>query len=641
VSEKFREISGSWFGNAVDTEAGKAQRGRMDLRLVPAALLTWAAAICGAHLHLSGLLAQLGIMSALAVLFFWIAHWPGRRSARLSLAPSDRLKSGASLGATLGLACILAGGVSGHWAILAVQHEGSPMVDFAAQRSTIVADVVVTAPPRPVAQQGGWADQARWAVPVRVLHYWTAGLAVQEDAVLTVMGSGSWGEAVPGQHLRATGRLKNPGAGQQGRAILAASSEALGAEEPPDVEAIPIRLREAFREAAAGLPRDAAGLLPGMVTGDTAALDEDLEAAMQIVGISHLTAVSGANCSLVLGSLLILARSLRLPRLPAASVALAGLGGFVLVVGPEPSVLRAGLMGVIGVIALASGRRGRSLGFLCLAVIGLLLVDPRLGVSYGFLLSVLATLGIILLGTRLTAWLGLVLPLPLAVAIAVPLSAQLFCSPAIVGLQPNFSTYALLANIASSPFVAPVTLLGTALLPVIPLWPGAAQFLLAPGLSAGCVAAIARFFASSPGSRLPWPEGPPGMASMALMSALTLSVVWALMHPRPVALRFLRFHAYSVRFLAALEQQAGRLHGSLRATQRGRLEPYALNARRIISGTCPQRPLQRPGGQCSQLAGRCAGCRGPCHGAGGLSRHQVNGPDPPGGQGSPPRCRSH
>ena len=633
MSEKFREISGSWFGNAGDAEAGKIPRGRIDLRLVPAALLAWAAAICGALVPASWLLAQLGIMIVLAALF-WLSHWTWRRR--------HCQNSRASLCATLGLACILAAGVSGHLAILAVQREYSPMADFAAQRSTIVADVVVTAAPRPVAQPAGGADRARWAVPVRVLHYRTAGLAVHEDAALTVMGSGSWGEAVPGQQLRATGRLKEPGPGQQGRTILAASSEATGTEAPPDIEAIPTRLREAFREAAAGLPRDASGLLPGMVTGDTEALDEDLEAAMQIVGMSHLTAVSGANCSLVLGSLLILARSLRLPRLPAASVALAGLGGFILVVGPEPSVLRAGLMGVIGVIALASGRRGRSLGFLCLAVIGLLLVDPRLGVSYGFLLSVLATLGIILVGTRLTAWLGLVLPLPLAVAVAVPLSAQLFCSPALVGLQPNFSTYALPANIAAAPFVAPVTLLGTALLPVIPLWPAAAQFLLAPGFSAGCVAAIARFFAGSPGSLLPWPEGPPGMASMALMSGLTLSVVWALTHPRPVALRLVRFHARFIRFLAALEQQAGRLHGSLRptqggsATQRGRLEPYALNARRIISGTCPQRPLQRPGGQCSQLAGRCAGCRGPCHGAGGLSRHQVNGQDPPGDQGSPP-----
>ena len=82
---------------------------------------------------------------------------------------------------------------------------------------------------------------------------------------------------------------------------------------------------------------------------------------------------TGANCSLVLGALLLVARSLRLPRLPAAALALAGLGLFVVLVGPDPSVLRAALMDSIALASLAGGRSGRGLSFLCLAVIGLLL----------------------------------------------------------------------------------------------------------------------------------------------------------------------------------------------------------------------------------------------------------------------------
>jgi len=99
--------------------------------------------------------------------------------------------------------------------------------------------------------------------------------------------------------------------------------------------------------------------------------------------------MSGANCSLILGALLLAARSVRLPRAPAAAAALTGLGLFVLMVGPDASVLRAALMGAIGLASLSGGRTGRGLSFLCLAAIGLLLADPALGTSFSFLLSVL------------------------------------------------------------------------------------------------------------------------------------------------------------------------------------------------------------------------------------------------------------
>ena len=161
------------------------------------------------------------------------------------------------------------------------------------------------------------------------------------------------------------------------------------------------------------------------------------------------------------------ARTLRLPRAAAASVALGGLALFVLTVGPDASVLRAALMGAIGLMALAGGRPGRGLSFLCLAVIGLLLVDPSLGASCGFILSVLATLGIVTVGQQLVQWTPRVVPRWAAATLAVPLSAQLLCGPVIVLLQPQFSPYALIANIVASPLVGPVTILGTAAVPLL------------------------------------------------------------------------------------------------------------------------------------------------------------------------------
>jgi competence protein ComEC len=142
-----------------------------------------------------------------------------------------------------------------------------------------------------------------------------------------------------------------------------------------------------------------------------------------------VSSFTGANCSLVLGALLLMARSLWLPRLPAAAVALAGLVLFVVLVGPNASVLRSALMGSIALTSLAGGRSGRGLSFLCLAVIGLLLFDPGLGTSFGFLLSVLATLGIIVLGRRIVDLTPAVVPRWVAAAFAVPLSARCCAVP--------------------------------------------------------------------------------------------------------------------------------------------------------------------------------------------------------------------
>ena len=338
----------------------------------------------------------------------------------------------------------------------------------------MVAILEISGPARALTVPGQAGTPERWSVDARTEEVTVSGTVIRTRAELVVMGGRGWDNVVPGQLVRAAGKLRPPEPGQQETAILAASmapgagaAGGLGAGAAPVGEVVAKELRERYVAAASFLAADPRGLLPGMVTGDTSALDEGLNAAMKTVGMTHLTAVSGANCSLVLGALLMAARSLRLPRIPAACLALTGLGMFVVLVGPDASVLRAALMGSIAIASLAGGRMGRGLSFLCLAVMGLLLIDPGLATSFGFLLSVLATLGIIVLGSRMMDWTPPIVPRWAAAALAVPLSAQLLCGPVIVLLQPQFSTYSLLANIVAAPLVAPVTLLGTAAVPLV------------------------------------------------------------------------------------------------------------------------------------------------------------------------------
>lgn len=473
-----------------------------------------------------------------------------------------------------------------------------------------MAVVEVAGNPRALTAPGQAGTPERWSIPVWTRDVSTGGVLLRTRAQLVVMGGGDWGTVVTGQLVRATGKLRPPEQGTEEAAILAASSGPGQATGVPILEGSAKELREQFVAASSFLAPDPRGLLPGMVTGDTTALDEGLETAMKAVGMTHLTAVSGANCSLVLGALLLACRSLRLPRLPAAALAGVGLWLFVLLVGPDASVLRAALMGAVAVLSLAGGRSGRGLSFLCLAVIGLLMMDPGLGSSFGFLLSVLATLGIIVLGRRIINWTPGFVPRWAAAAVAVPLSAQLLCGPVIVLLQPQFSTYSLLANVIASPLVAPVTLLGTAAVPLVVLapWPATALIAVAGTFSSG-VAATARFTSQLPGASLPWPEGIPGLLTMLFLSVLTYGTVWAIARPRQAGGLVLSCHGRLVSLIEVMETwffRALRRHGFRPApgtkrtpvwppgpgleqgAGRGRLG-YSTN----LSGRNPRWPLRR------------------------------------------------
>jgi competence protein ComEC len=517
---------------------------------VPPALLVWATAVAGSWLAPAALAALCVILVVSAGLLLHrssarrrVRRLGGRRTcagaaqgARSNTGPRRGHESGRpsprSFLTTLAVALLLSAAAGAHTAVAAsLRHDGA-VAEAVAAHAAVVTELEIAGAPRQLRVPGrsGLAD--RWAVPATLLVMYSEGRRVDAEAGLLVMGGADWEHLVPGQRLRATGKLKPPEPGQSDAGILSASSAPVTLRAADGWQQGPGMLRRSFTAAAAGLGGDARGLLPGMVTGDTSALDAGLEAAMMTVGMTHLTAVSGANCSLILGTLLLAARSLRFPRPAAAAVSLAGLGLFVLMVGPDASVLRAALMGAIGVSSLAFGRAGRGLSFLCLAVIGLLLGDPALSMRFGFLLSVLATLGIVVAGRRIMEWLPPAVPRWAAAGLAVPLSAQVFCGPVIVLLQPQFSAYALPANLAAAVLVPPVTLLGTAAVPLVALVPAPAAALMAvAGACAGGVAGVARFFASLPGAALPWPEGIFGLSTMALFSAVSLAALWLALHP--------------------------------------------------------------------------------------------------------------
>ncbi len=205
---------------------------------------------------------------------------------------------------------------------------------------------------------------------------------------------------------------------------------------------------------------------------------------------------------------------------------LISLVGFILLCRPEPSVLRAGVMGSVGLLALTSGRRRASLPALGAAVIGLLCLDPWLARSYGFALSTLATLGLVLWARP---WgLALARHLPprlhlLAMATAIPLSAQLICAPVIVLLQGHITTHAVLANLLAAPLVAPTTVLGVLAACLAPLWvPLSTAVAWLAALPAWMIARIARVGAELPYGTIDWWDGHAGAWLLTAVTALAL-----------------------------------------------------------------------------------------------------------------------
>src|SRR5207253_263409 len=111
------------------------------------------------------------------------------------------------------------------------------------------------------------------------------------------------------------------------------------------------------RTAALGLRGERRALLEGVVLGDDQGLSDELRQRFRASGLYHLLAVSGQNVALVAGGALVLAWLLGVPRWLGELGALAAIGGYVLAVGAQPSVVRAGVAGALGSFAWLTARQ--------------------------------------------------------------------------------------------------------------------------------------------------------------------------------------------------------------------------------------------------------------------------------------------
>jgi competence protein ComEC len=283
------------------------------------------------------------------------------------------------------------------------------------------------------------------------------------------------------------------------------------------------------RTVAIGLHGERRGVIQGIVLGEDESLTPSVRDAFRASGLYHLLAVSGSNVALVVGGVLILASLLGVPRLAAEIAALAALGGYVLAVGWQPSVVRAGVAGGLASLAWLCARERDRWWFFLAGALVLLAWNPYTVREPGFQLSFAAVAAIFVAVPRFRRVLeGYPLPERLRDAVAISTACGLVTSPILLVQFGQVPLYSVPANALGAPVAAPILGLSLIAAGLEPVAPAAATVLAwLNGWLAAYLAACARVFAGLPFAVLATREL---VALVALVVALAFC--WRLRAPR-------------------------------------------------------------------------------------------------------------
>ncbi|MBQ1088178.1 ComEC/Rec2 family competence protein [Streptomyces sp. B93] len=534
-------------------DAHPRQEGPTDLRLVPPALAAWATAALTLHAS-PGRVTAVVAVCLMAVGGLLLAR--RRRRAGGEGGRGGRAGTGGTGGAdgtsvlvAVGAVLLCVAGAAASAGLHGADLRRGPVPELARRYATVTAEVEVTADPRLSRPRvsGNRLPPATVLVGARVRGVEEPGgtVTVTRAPVLVIVDTGAraseggsvrsaWLGLLPSTRVRVTGQLAPPlSGGDRIAAVLRVRQAAAPrvTREPSGPQRLAGRLRAGLREATDGLPPDARALLPGLVVGDTSRITPELDEAFKATDLAHTLAVSGSNLTIVLVLLLgppgLAQRSERrglAPRFGVSLRATALLGGaltlaFVVVCRPDPSVLRAAACGAVVLLALATGRRRSLIPALAAAVLLLVLYDPWLSRSYGFLLSVLATGALLTLAPRWSAGLrGRGVPPRLAEALAAAAAAQAVCAPVVVVLSARVSLVAVPCNLLAEFALAPATVLGFTALAVAPVaMPLAKAVAWLASWPTEWLAGVARAGAALPGAGVDWPGDWTGAALLGLV----------------------------------------------------------------------------------------------------------------------------
>lgn len=392
----------------------------------------------------------------------------------------------------------------------------------------------------------------------------------------------------PGMRVTALGTVEFNGstAKLSGATIFPAPASGAGSNATAQTAAEPYlsTLKEQLRTRALDtLGTESAALVLGTAYGDDSLMSSTAREEYKLSGLSHITAVSGANIAIVfLGAYrLVLAvrpyrfasayllfhswmqrlrgrgtahsrrpaqpqqptppnahvlpplvhrlSTLAIPHRVMALCGVAAVLAYAMLLDSEGSVIRSLAMGLLGAYAMLRGSGRQSLAALQTTVLMCLLAAPHLAVDMGFALSVTATSALILLGPPLIRLLMRVMPVFCAEMLAAPIVASLWCTPLILAMSGKVPLYSVPANLIAAP-LAPLSMLaGLVALGFMLLGlPTLADLCLrAGGLAAQGIEWAAHTAAHAPGN--PWEPGssvPAVVCSALCVLALSVALWW-------------------------------------------------------------------------------------------------------------------
>lgn len=318
-----------------------------------------------------------------------------------------------------------------------------------------------------------------------------------------------------------------------GAFLFSTRGQMTAAEPAAKTHVSPIYKKIAY-QAGKALPRDQKNLLLAIVFGDQADIAPAVEDDFLKAGLLHLFAASGFNVTIAAGFLMLLARAVKLPKLAAATLALASVGFYYYLVGSSPSVLRATVMSVLMYAAIFFGRKVDASASIAAAVIMMLAIDPSSLFDIGWQLSFAGLIGLLAVAPKLSDYLK-----PEVRRVTAPLvataGAQIVVAPFLVYHFGQISSVAFIANPVVTAAVAYVTAVGYIGCISALVWPAIGRLVMVSlAWPLRFVAGSAGFFASLPASML---QIEPSAANTAvLLCAMGIAVAIFVKRRRQVGL---------------------------------------------------------------------------------------------------------
>lgn len=477
----------------------------MDLRLAPFAISTWlAAALTIGLLGLSNLIWSWVICTAVLLLVLILL-----RHFQTQLIDVKTLGTYILLGLILGCLVTLLRLYPIAYGPISQASTSGAVINGTA---TIISDPVISN------RKGklDWGEQDLLRVGLRIDTATIQGERYKLSTPVLVLVTEpvlveSFIKLIPGNQISFVGKLDTAPIGRKLAGYLKPLEPPVVIKPAPRYQWLAAKLRSGLHESLKFSSPAAKGLVPGLALGDSSALPTQLSQEMKAAGLTHLIAVSGTNVTLLIIVVLALLRWIKAGKNLQYIVTIGALLAFVVLVRPQPSVLRATVMGLVALLATYSNTRKSPVPALSVAVTLLVVIDPWLALSYGFALSVAATAGLVLWVSRIKNFLEQKfpkrIPLWLIQIMAVTIAAQLAVFPLIVALGSPISLGTIPANMFAVPIAAPTMVLGLLAALITPVssqlgiaiaW-GAAQF-------AEAIALIARVCAGLQWLVVPWPS---------------------------------------------------------------------------------------------------------------------------------------